>query len=450
MYNDCHNSDSINRLRAHLHPLRQGSSAAGPSFNMWCGNFNWHHPMWDEERNHHLFTAWAIEESEQLITLAADCDMYMVLPKDMPTLVSMSTKNWTQPDNVFCSTGLADSVVCCMTDPGLRGPGTDNVLILMALEFPVEQVISMLGYNFREVNWEAFQVELRRRLADVPGPASLGTETDLMAAIDGITEALQDTIHAVVPRWHPSPHSKRWWSRKLTKLKKWKNKLSNIAYKFRVLPDHPIHEQHRSIKSEYSAAITETKREHWIMFLEGLSYSEVWTANWYISGENTDSGKTRIPTLMQQLTDPNLLPMVASTNEEKSLMLAKLMFPPRSAGCGGLLEEFDDQLPDPPAITEAQIRRHIACLHPHKVPGTDEIPNIILKKSVEMISLYLLQIFRAVLRLQVYPAQWKDIITCVLRKPGKPRYDVPKVYHPIMLVNTISDFSCSNHHHWCM
>ena len=104
--------------------------------------------MWDKERNRHLFTTRAIEESEELITLAADCDMYMALPKDMPTLESMSTKNWTQPDNVFCSTGLADSVVCCTMDPGLRGPGTDHVPILTALEFPVEQVISVLGYNF--------------------------------------------------------------------------------------------------------------------------------------------------------------------------------------------------------------------------------------------------------------------------------------------------------------
>ena len=156
-------------------------------------------------------------------------------------------------------------------------------------------------------------------------------------------------------RWCPSLHSKRWWSRELTKLKKQKNKLSNIAYKFWVLPDHPIHERHRAIKSEYSAAITEVKREHWTTFLEGLSYSEVWMANRYISDENTDGSKTHTPTLTQQLSDPTLPPMVASTNEEKSLMLTKLMFPPRPADCGGLPEEFNDQLPAPPAITEAQI-----------------------------------------------------------------------------------------------
>ena len=38
----------------------------------------------------------------------------------------------------------------------------------------------------------------------------------------------------------------------------------------------------------------------------------------------------------------------------------------------------------------------------------------------------------------VYAAQWKDITTCVLRKPGKPRYYVPKAYRPIALINTVA------------
>ena len=204
-----------------------------------------------------------------------------------------------------------------------------------------------------------------------------------------------------------------------------------------MLPDHPIHEEHRLIRSKYSAAITDAKREHWTTFLENLSYSEVWTANCYISGENTDGGKTHIPTLTQQPADPIQAPMVASTNEEKSLMLAKLMFPTRLADCEVPQEDYADQLPAPPKITKEQIWRHITSLRPHKVPGADEIPNIILKKSAKLITLHLLHIFCVVLNLHVYPSQWKDIITCVLHKPGKLRYNVPKVYCPIALVNTI-------------
>jgi hypothetical protein len=60
-----------------------------------------------------------------------------------------------------------------------------------------------------------------------------------------------------------------------------------------------------------------------------------------------------------------------------------------------------------------------------------------LKKCADAIIPYLTQIFRAVFSLRVYAKQWSEIITCVLQKPGKPRYDVPKAYRPIALLNSI-------------
>ena len=62
--------------------------------------------------------------------------MVMLLPKDIPTLESMATKNWMQPDNVFGSTNLEDKVTFCTTNPQLWGPSTDHMPILMALKLP--------------------------------------------------------------------------------------------------------------------------------------------------------------------------------------------------------------------------------------------------------------------------------------------------------------------------
>ena len=53
---------------------------------LWCGDFNHYHPMWDEERNHQLFTTTVTTEAEKLITLLADYNMAMALPKHTPTL----------------------------------------------------------------------------------------------------------------------------------------------------------------------------------------------------------------------------------------------------------------------------------------------------------------------------------------------------------------------------
>ena len=74
--------------------------------------------------------------------------MVMVLPKDIPTLEVKSTKNWTQPDNVFCSAITADLVVSCSTDPRLRGLGADHVPILTLLELQLQKVEAASSYNF--------------------------------------------------------------------------------------------------------------------------------------------------------------------------------------------------------------------------------------------------------------------------------------------------------------
>ena len=41
------------------------------------------------------------------------------------------------------------------------------------------------------------------------------------------------------------------------------------------------------------------------------------------------------------------------------------------------------------------------------------------------------------LKLGIYIDGWRETITCILRKPGKARYNIPKSYHPIILLNTI-------------
>ena len=48
-----------------------------------------------------------------------------------------------------------------------------------------------------------------------------------------------------------------------------------------------------------------------------------------------------------------------------------------------------------------------------------------------------LPIYRVMLENALYYAPWKLSMTVVLQKPGKPRYDTPKAYRPIALLNTL-------------
>ena len=60
-----------------------------------------------------------------------------------------------------------------------------------------------------------------------------------------------------------------------------------------------------------------------------------------------------------------------------------------------------------------------------------------LQKSFDLIANHLLHIFQAIFTLQTYYEPWKHFTMVVLRKPGKPNYEVPKAYRPIALLCTI-------------
>ena len=101
-------------------------------------------------------------------------------------------------------------------------------------------------------------------------------------------------------------------------------------------------------------------------------------------------------------------------------MLAKLMFPAHPSACL-VLNNFlyPPQLRTLARISAEQIQCHIDSLSPHKAPGPDRIPNSVLKFCAGIITPHLVPIYRAILHLKVYPTQWRESTTCVLRKPGK-------------------------------
>lgn len=84
-----------------------------------------------------------------------------------------------------------------------------------------------------------------------------------------------------------------------------------------------------------------------------------------------------------------------------------------------------------------QIKSQLSKLKPYKAPGPNSIPNIVLTKCADALANRLLPIYRAMTENTLYYDPCKMSTTVVLRKPGKPRYDTPKAYRPIALLNTL-------------
>jgi len=142
---------------------------------------------------------------------------------------------------------------------------------------------------------------------------------------------------------------------------------------------------------------------------------------------------------MLEVTGPNGAARSLVSNKEKSKVLSHLFFPKKLAESfmpSGVL--YPDCMAYEFWPSLEQLRRCVTRLAPHKAPGEDGIPNMVLKKSVELIAEYLLRIYKATFMLNTYCNKWRVWDTIVLQKPGKPRYDIPKAYRPIALMNTMA------------
>ena len=155
--------------------------------------------------------------------------------------------------------------------------------------------------------------------------------------------------------------------------------------------------------------------------------SRLWTAQHYATQPVGNGGKARIPTL--KVTDDHGHTKSVTTNEEKSAVFSQFFFPKR------LADDLVPPDPDYPCWVEyvfgpsmAQLHRCVTRLSLHKAPREDGIPNIVIKESLELIAVYLLEIFQVTFTLHTYSNRWQIWDTIVLHKPGKPRYDIPKAH----------------------
>ena len=120
IYNDCKNDDSLDTITTYIKTNLTPRSITNPTHQVWLGDFNWHHPIWDEPWNFHLFTEHNLVLAQPLLNMLDEHKIKMALPLLIPTLQSHSTGNHTRTDNVFCNKDLLNYFIKCDTDDTSR------------------------------------------------------------------------------------------------------------------------------------------------------------------------------------------------------------------------------------------------------------------------------------------------------------------------------------------
>ena len=99
--------------------------------------------------------------------------------------------------------------------------GSDHLLIETTIAMQMEEPHSLPQYNYSKTNWKEIDNKLKLYLLN---PATFNGKATTEAAIDNFAEqlvqAITKAIQETTPHKQPSPHSKRWWTKELSSLRK--------------------------------------------------------------------------------------------------------------------------------------------------------------------------------------------------------------------------------------
>jgi len=97
IYNNCDNNNTIKLLSNYYsrNRTRMEQAEVGTANVIWLGDFNHHHPLWDNPNNDQLFMLEVIDAVEVLIEAIVDIGLELALPSGTPTHQHNITKSWS-------------------------------------------------------------------------------------------------------------------------------------------------------------------------------------------------------------------------------------------------------------------------------------------------------------------------------------------------------------------
>ncbi|KAE9391180.1 hypothetical protein BT96DRAFT_832426, partial [Gymnopus androsaceus JB14] len=175
------------------------------------------------------------------------------------------------------------------------------------------------------------------------------------------------------------------------------------------------------------------KKEHWEEFLLELRRDNHWDAAKLAKRGFSDGGLSRVPDLVIEEEGRK---RTVSDNVGKAEAFKTVFFPtgpteslvPEDATYP--LEAWKFQLP-----ADQQVFRAFKRMKPYKATRSDSLPNVLFRECADLIAPRFSPFLRATFTLAHYPEDWSTNETFVVRKPGKPDYQAPGAWRPLVLTS---------------
>ena len=389
------------------------------------GDFNLHHQSWGGE--HVRNDPWA----EELLYIMEARAMTQLLPQGTPTYTENCS---TTIDLIFASPGLTAGLVRCNIAKAFDAH-SDHLPIYTSFLVGTKQATPKSRKNWKKIDQKKLSelvesgILTRDSLVNCVQHNSMpSNETEIDECVTDLIEVISIAIEASVPTINITPRSKVGFNEECKEAQMRCRRLKRRHSKHHTAESW---EEYRQARNYKSYLIKRTMTRQFREFVAGAceSIDHMW--------KSTRWSRDPIP---RTACLPALRKDDEVVNEpaKKADLLIESFFPPPVTADVSDIEtaSYPEQL-QIGQITMEEILQAIKFAPPNKAPGTDGIPNKVLKIITRQILKVLYYIYNASMTIGYCPQHFKDSVTVALRKPGKGDYTTPKSYRPIALLNTV-------------
>ena len=384
------------------------------------GDFNCHHPLWNNSNRTNL----PEPAANRLVDMLTLHNFQLISPKGIPTHKSGTTIDLYFVNNKV-NLGLFTT---CKINTNLES-SSDHFPIHLCI--PTDQNVpeAIPRRNLKQADWKKGR-RILKHLEDIdPLPKFNKNIHNPKEWLDDLTSKLIKRIQKAIAECAPilkiNYHTKRWWSKDLVTLRKEQN---HLLKRFQRTRWPPYEEAYDLKQSEYKRAIKYAQAKQWDNFLENIEPQQIHIAAKYVKGFRSST-----PFLPHFKKEDG---SYTSTEDEQAQVLYEKLL-------GGNENSNSTQREMPTSATflpieSSEMDYAFRKMKDKKAPGPDGIPVQAIKEFKHQIQDYLAYIAQASMHFGYYPQAFKEATCIVIPKPGKPFYDEPKAYRPISLLNHMS------------
>ncbi|KAL1122863.1 hypothetical protein AAG570_003189 [Ranatra chinensis] len=344
---------------------------------------------------------------------------------------------------------LANSSRCISSISTLTEGGSDHLPVYFELWGTPQTQLKKPRFDFRRTDWDVFRCALNNVIPTARPP--LGTATDIDTAVVTFTEEITAAVQASTPTSTPRPQ-KLELPEEILDLIRDKNKVRRLWQVHRRVEDKRAYNR---LHKEVQSRISQWRSSRWDELLRNVSPQD--NSLWKLTRRLNRQGSWTTPTLRTETT-------TATTDLEKAELLAKHFAAINNNSVNRGNDSFNEKveaevrrlitgrtnsqtqdasevgpntISSPKHATPREIEKIIKKLKNNKSPGSDGIPNTVLKHFTRKALVKLTNITNAILKHAYYPTHWKTATVIALPKPGKPTTE-PSSYRPISLLSSLA------------